>query len=260
MDVPGEVASACVAEATLAWAQSDWEAVLGALAPLRKDNLDVLTANFDPIGWRLQEAEAYLATGQLAEAALTLDEAENAPARPPAMAVDIHRLRAALAVAEGRSDEARARFTTGLSEPADRSLGHALLATAYARFLRTGGNRRAAIHWLRSAHDTLAGLGARPFQAACDAELSACGVRISGPPVAGNPHGLTAKEQTVARLVAQGLSNREVAAELYLSAKAIEYHLTNIFAKLGITSRRQVGAALTLPAPPAGARGRALRR
>jgi DNA-binding CsgD family transcriptional regulator len=252
MDVPGEVASACVAEATLAWARGAWDAVLSALAPLHKGDLKVLTANFDSVSWRLREAEALLATTRLAEAARTLDETEAAAAQRPAAALDIHRLRATLALARGRPREARASFATGLGVAAQArgTLGHALLAVAYGRFLRTGGNRREAIQWLRSAHDTLSGLGARPFLAACDAELSACGVRISGSPAAGNPHGLTAKEQAVTRLVTEGLSNREVAAELYLSSKAIEYHLSNIFAKVGVTSRRQLRAALPLPEPP----------
>jgi DNA-binding CsgD family transcriptional regulator len=252
MDVPGGVASACVAEATLAWAQGAWGAVIDALAPLHSSDLEILTANFDPISWRLREAEALLATGQLAEAARTLDETQATPAQPLATTADSHRLRARLALARGRPVEARAIFTAGLAVPAQaqRTLEHALLATAYARFLRADGNRREAIQWLRTAHGVLSGLGANPFLAACDTELSACGVRSSGPPAAGNPHGLTAKEQRVAWLVAEGLSNREVAAELYLSAKAIEYHLGNIYAKVGITSRRQLRAALTLPATP----------
>jgi DNA-binding CsgD family transcriptional regulator len=260
MDVPGEVASACVAEATLAWARGAWDAVLGALAPLHKGDLMVLTANFDPVSWRLREAEALLATTRLAEAARTLDEAEAAAAQRPAAALDIHRLRATLALARGRPREARASFAAGLGAVAQArgTLGHALLAVAYGRFLRVGGNRREAIQWLRPAHDILSGLGARPFLAACDAELSACGVRISGPSAAGNPHGLTAKEQSVTRLVAEGLSNREVAAELFLSTKAIEYHLSNIFAKVGITSRRQLRAALALPETPAPDRSGAL--
>jgi DNA-binding CsgD family transcriptional regulator len=260
MDVPGEVASASVAAATLAWAQGAWDAVLGALAPLHEGDLKVLTANFDPVSWRLREAEAFLATGQLAEAAGTLAGTETASAQPPAIALDIHRLRAQLALAQGRPKEARASFTAGLdvAAEAEHTLGHALLAIAYGRFLRTDGRRREAIQQLRTAHDVLSALGARPFLAACDAELSACGVHLSGPPAAENPHGLTAREQGVARLVAEGLSNREAAAELFLSAKAIEYHLANIFAKLGITSRRQLRTALMLPQSPAPSRHGAL--
>ena len=51
---------------------------------------------------------------------------------------------------------------------------------------------------------------------------------------------LTAREQVVARLVASGMTNREVAAELFVSVKTIEYHLSVIFTKLHIRSRRQL--------------------
>jgi DNA-binding NarL/FixJ family response regulator len=56
--------------------------------------------------------------------------------------------------------------------------------------------------------------------------------------------GLTPTELAVARLVARGRSNREAAAELYVSVKAIEFHLGNIFAKLGIHSRRGLAERL----------------
>jgi DNA-binding NarL/FixJ family response regulator len=65
---------------------------------------------------------------------------------------------------------------------------------------------------------------------------------------------LTEREQVVARMVGSGKTNREVAADLYLSVKAIEYHLDNIFDKLDIRSRRElrglVGSA-DLPLAPA---------
>ena len=51
-------------------------------------------------------------------------------------------------------------------------------------------------------------------------------------------------ELAVARLVAAGLINRDVAAELYVSVKTVEYHLRNIFIKLGITSRRELDALI----------------
>ena len=51
---------------------------------------------------------------------------------------------------------------------------------------------------------------------------------------------LTDREHDVATLVAKGLTNREAAAELYISEKAVEYYLGNVFAKLGIRSRRQL--------------------
>jgi DNA-binding CsgD family transcriptional regulator len=257
IDVPGQVAAAGLAEATLAWAQGNWQGVLDALAPLRQGNLAVLTRNFDPFTWRLQQTEALLGAGRLDHATQVLDEVEAASARPPATVLAIHRLRAGLALAHADPAAARAGFSAGIAAAAQSGtcLQRALLAMDYARLLRTGGNRREAIRLLRTAHRILSELGAKPFLDVCGTELSACGVPISGTPVPANPHSLTAKEQVVARLVARGLSNREAAAELYVSAKAIEYHLGNIYAKTGITSRHQLGAVLS--SQPAADRGAA---
>ncbi len=68
--------------------------------------------------------------------------------------------------------------------------------------------------------------------------------QLLAPP--GVPRGhveLTPQEEAVSLLVAQGLSNREVAAELYVSPKTVQYHLTRIYAKLGVRSRAELGAA-----------------
>jgi DNA-binding CsgD family transcriptional regulator len=56
--------------------------------------------------------------------------------------------------------------------------------------------------------------------------------------------GLTPAEQAVARLVATGRSNRQAAGELYVSVKTVEFHLGNIFAKLGIRSRKDLIARI----------------
>jgi DNA-binding NarL/FixJ family response regulator len=118
--------------------------------------------------------------------------------------------------------------------------------------LRRRGETRAAIDHLRSAREILSRLGALPFLADCDAELEACGLR-SPEASAGDLLALTPHEEAVARLVASGLSNREAAARLYVSAKAVEYHLGHIYAKLGITSRRRlaerIGHAERSPGP-----------
>ena len=53
---------------------------------------------------------------------------------------------------------------------------------------------------------------------------------------------LTPQEEAVAGLVAQGRSNKEVAAELFLSVKTVQYHLTRIYAKLGVRSRTELAA------------------
>jgi len=83
-------------------------------------------------------------------------------------------------------------------------------------------------------------LGAHAYVARCDRELKAGGlhqVRRSRDDV-----GLTPREEAVSKLVAQGLSNREVAAELHVSTKTVLYHLTRVDAKLGVRSRSELAA------------------
>src|SRR5690606_21404888 len=100
---------------------------------------------------------------------------------------------------------------------------------AYGQTLRRAGKRRDADVALSTARELFAGLGAATYVSRCDRELKA-----GGQPGARADTELTPQEQAVSQLVARGLSNREVAAELYVSTKTVQYHLTRIYAKLGI--------------------------
>ncbi len=92
---------------------------------------------------------------------------------------------------------------------------------------------------LRLAHDLFARAGAEPFLRRVEADLAPHRITV-GRPGSRSPLELTDRERDVAVLVAKGMTNREVAAELYVSPKAIDYHLGHIFGKLGITSRRDL--------------------
>ena len=75
----------------------------------------------------------------------------------------------------------------------------------------------------------------------CERELRGCGLTPAKRSDF-DPGKLTAQEQAVARLVAVGMSNRQVAAELFVSIKTVQFHLTHIYAKLGISSRAELAA------------------
>jgi DNA-binding CsgD family transcriptional regulator len=119
----------------------------------------------------------------------------------------------------------------------------ALLSLGDGRRLGAAGNRTAAVAQLEQAHHLFSVLDADPYMQACATELAALQVTAAtGSPAA--LLGLSRAELAVARLVATGLTNREVASQLYVSVKTVEYHLRNSYIKLDITSRRELAALL----------------
>ncbi len=119
----------------------------------------------------------------------------------------------------------------GLDVPFEQGRLYLVLGTA----LRRAGRRQDAAVALTSASKIFASLGAAPFAARADAEIARLGQR-------GTPNELTATESKVAALVAMGRSNAEVAAELVVSLRTVESHLTRIYRKLGVRSRAELAA------------------
>ena len=109
--------------------------------------------------------------------------------------------------------------------------------------LRRDGHRGAARDPLARALELAAGCGARPLAAWARDELWAAGARPRRPWRTG-VEALTPGELRVARLAAEGRSNREIAGELYVTLKAVEGHLARGYAKLGIVGRGQLARAL----------------
>ena len=123
--------------------------------------------------------------------------------------------------------------------PDDPLLDRACLHHSLGRALLAQGRRRPALDELHAAHDQLAAVGAEPFLRRVEADLARAGIRTS-PQQSRSPLDLTERERDVVALVAKGLTNQEVAAELYVGSKTVEYHLRNVYGKLGVTSRRQL--------------------
>ena len=126
----------------------------------------------------------------------------------------------------------------------------------YGELLRRAGQRRGARDQLRSASATFAGLRARPWAERARIELRATGEHLQPrDPTAAEQ--LTPQELQIALLVAEGLTNRDVGARLFLSPKTVEFHLTRIYRKLDIHSRselvrRRLAGGEQVKLPPTG--------
>ncbi len=217
--------------------------MLDALQPVR--NFPVREAADEPGFWPWQDlyADALVAVRRIDEAdRFLIPHEELAALRGRRTTIArLARSRGAVEAARGSSDRAEAAFaraleaTTGLTVPFER----ARIEYAAGRFLRRTGQRRRAADLLDAAQQRFLELGAAPYAQRCAQELAASGLAPTAR-IGRDRVGLTSQELVVARLAAQGRSNREIADELVVSIKTIEYHLRNAFGKLGVTSRRQL--------------------
>jgi DNA-binding CsgD family transcriptional regulator len=113
----------------------------------------------------------------------------------------------------------------------------------YGEWLRRKGRRVDAREQLRTAHDMLNAIGMEAFAQRARGELIATGERVRKRSVETRDL-LTPQEEQIARLARDGLSNPEIGAHLFISARTVEWHLRKVFTKLGIGSRRQLRVAL----------------
>ena len=117
----------------------------------------------------------------------------------------------------------------------------------YGEWLRRVRRRGAAREQLRTAHDMLDAMGMGAFADRAWRELAATGETARKRAVEARGE-LTAQEAQVARLARDGLSNPEIGARLFISARTVQYHLGKVFTKLAISSRGQLNRVL--PADP----------
>jgi DNA-binding CsgD family transcriptional regulator len=151
----------------------------------------------------------------------------------------------------GTEARSRALLTDGeaaesLYREAIGRLGHSGLRVALARahllygeWLRRQHRRLDAREQLRSAHELFTAFGMKAFADRAARELSATGERVRKRTTEAAAQ-LTARETQIARLADDGLSNPEIAGQLFMSPRTVEYHLHKVFTKLDISSRNQL--------------------
>jgi DNA-binding CsgD family transcriptional regulator len=200
--------------------------------------------------WRSDAALAQLALGA-PDSARGLSEEELELARsfgaPRALGVA---LRAAGLAAGGRRAELLLREAIEVLDGPDTQLEQARSRADLGALLRRGNRRAEARELLREALDTAHRAGARPLADRAETELRATGARPRRVLLTGL-QSLTASERRIAELAAEGHTNREIAQTLFVTARTVEGHLTNVFHKLDVKARTELPTALATATPTA---------
>ncbi len=191
--------------------------------------------------WRAEQVEALLEVGRLEDAADRLAAWEAAARSLHRDWVLAHatRCRGLVAAARGEIDHSLALFeeAVGRHEAADDPFGRARALLALGATRRRARQKRPAREALEAARAGFEAIGAVGWAATVQAELGAIGGQTRS-------DGLTPAERRVADLVAQGRTNSEVAASLFLAERTVASHLTRVYAKLGVRSRTELARKL----------------
>jgi DNA-binding CsgD family transcriptional regulator len=220
----------------------------GAIEDLRAvGQLSLATGAPSPgnLPWRSALAMALLAAadgGRDEALALALEEVELARAAELPRALGIALRTAALA---GPAEEREPRLQEAVAalEEAGAAVELAAARLELGAHLRRTGRREDSRAYLREALDAAGRLRARPLAERAEDELRAAGARPRRTALSG-VDALTASERRIAALAAEGLTNREIAEALYVTARTVEGHLTSVFRKLDVPSREALPDAL----------------
>lgn len=189
-------------------------------------------------------AEAALHAGRIEEARARVKRVEAASGDLPGTCIAVGLMHARALLAQD-SAEAADRFDAALGADLTRwPIQRARLLLAYGQWLRRQRRVADSRAPLRDARDAFDAMGCAAWGDQARRELRASGESSSRRDLVARDR-LTAQELQIAQLAAQGLSNRDIAQQLYLSHRTISTHLYRIFPKLGITSRAELRSALS---------------
>ncbi len=274
VDYSQERVYAATARALVSQATGDYLGLADALGPWQDASVLDDRSRMYAVLWRPLLAEGLVGSGQLEQGAAVLGQLRADSGESSYLAPALAWLEGWLAEQRGDPQQALEIYQHASQNGAGRNVAGpngagspvytARLLLAHGRLLRRTGQRRAAVDQLRRASQAYQALRAAPFLAQAEAELAACHLpasragsngqagaaagragsgRLARPRgLAGQPSALalTSRETEVAHLVGKGMSNPEIAAELFVSRKAVEYHLGNIYAKCGLQGRQQL--------------------
>lgn len=200
---------------------------------------DMHHADLRSAGFHADLVEALVTLGRLDEADEIAASAEAIAARSrwPFSDLEAARCRATVLLGRGAADDAAELLEAGeptwatIARPFE--IGRAYLLLGGAR--RRAGARTRAREALERADELFTALGAAPWSARAADERRMLGGRDVG----ADPNALSSAEQQVAELVRAGRSNKEIAAEMFVSLRTVESHLTRIYRKVGVRSRAE---------------------
>ena len=222
--------------AVLANGRARYEEAYAAASEATADPHELFFSTFATV----ELIEAASRTGQserAAEALAVLSESTQASGTPWALAVEA---RSRALVTPDEAAEPLFREAIARLQPTRLRLDLARTHLLYGEWLRRERRRLDARTELRLAYDLFSDFGMEAFAERARVELQATGERARKR-TADTLDQLTPQEEQISRLAGQGHTNREIAAQLFISPSTVEYHLRKAFRKLDVTSRTQLG-------------------
>ncbi len=230
------------------WAAAVLHNGLGHYAEALAAAAPVTEETYQPLGTQLVLPELIEAAVRTGQAELAREALERLSAMTVIEGSDWAKgleARSRALLSEGR--DAEHRYAEAVERLGRTRLRPELARThlLYGEWLRRELRRSDARHQLRTAYDLFAVIGAEAFAERARRELLATGETVRKRQVDTHTE-LTPQEKHIARLARDGRTNPEIAAELFISARTVEWHLRKVFTKLGITSRMGLHDALPM--------------